>query len=1064
MTTENRHCGTLRTDYEADLTKSDKLQPLTTDTDILLNGLIRESRKLYSHNNDCKENRLASLLENHVLTVLADIRRKRLDGYSNSFANAKGTSVQTDYTVKLANDVKRWVDRLDIYIRNSLAMGSSDSQAFKIAYKVCGSLSNALKETDIKDSRSYYRLLRTVSAVQENATQYMRLAEDSCNTEPAIAMILACLKNYATVAGDFNKRFAALPELYRREVLHAEPAETVPDNVYIAVTPSGKGFTLNNGTAFDTGDELVYSNPEKEYISTVRCVKADAVCLPQVPGKMAYIQPLHFEDLSDAETLFSGGYSLQTGWQIESPVLVMEEGKRDVEVCFVLEKDVPGNDIRHGFCVEYSTAEGWEKTGVSCRLCGNELVFRINIARNEHAPAPCNTEIHRTETVFPTLRILSALDEYPVWARNLKFGSVRITVAVSGIRDFSFINELGEADTTQPLSPFGIQAEYNSWFIFGNRETGMKPLKKVELTGIWQKLPETKTGFNNLYNDYPGTDASAFCVTTSYLKDGNWIACRESKPLLEFDDNGHLKPAKLVFDFNQNNSTPGNNLDGSYAYTHSKDGLFRVTLAGPAIGFGVNAYRKRFSEVMMHNSHCKQKELWDLPQEPNVPILTDIEMAYAAETVLTLNSLSVSDDSDIVISPVLMADGMDTPPREGLGRILPLCPAENMLYFAFAGAAEEKKIRMYLDLVLPQDKLPFYNPDLNVHVRLKWQYWNTTDWMDIAETDIAADETAGLTQSGFVEICFRHGIRKDWLDSKERLWLRAALPEDISACLALRSVWTNFIRITADNGNGSPLPAGTILGSLESDERIDTVCQPFNGFGGITAATETQYASHQKARFSNRHRAVTPRDYEQIILEHFPEIDMAQCLNVTGIQGKKNSGNVYIVVFSRKEDNRFFLLSPWKLKEMERTLSLYSPACARPRVMNPVYEKLTVMFHATLHFGVEDTEKVLTDLTAITDNYFMPWRKRGYFPVPGQTFSAKELFARIVNHEDLQRITSMVINGKEIMVSVNGWDESEDIIRGKEAWSILLPEVEFVLAAPDDGVGGNGISNDFVVG
>ena len=75
MATETRHSGTLRTDYEADRARLDDLRPLTADTDILLHRLTKASREMPYRDADGREGTLTPLLENHVLTVLADIRR-----------------------------------------------------------------------------------------------------------------------------------------------------------------------------------------------------------------------------------------------------------------------------------------------------------------------------------------------------------------------------------------------------------------------------------------------------------------------------------------------------------------------------------------------------------------------------------------------------------------------------------------------------------------------------------------------------------------------------------------------------------------------------------------------------------------------------------------------------------------------------------------------------------------------------------------------------------------------------------------------------------------------------
>ena len=108
---------------------------------------------------------------------------------------------------------------------------------------------------------------------------------------------------------------------------------------------------------------------------------------------------------------------------------------------------------------------------------------------------------------------------------------------------------------------------------------------------------------------------------------------------------------------------------------------------------------------------------------------------------------------------------------------------------------------------------------------------------------------------------------------------------------------------------------------------------------------------------------------------------------------------------------------------------------------------------------MQDVGKVKANLVSMTRDYFMPWRKDGGIPVPGQAFSYKELHSRLVNHEDLQRVVSLTVDGRDYQADGNDY-----AIRGKEPWSILVPEVVIELLAPDDGVGGNGIGSDFVIG
>lgn len=1057
MATETGHGGTLRTDYEADRARLDGFEALTADTDRLLHRLVRASRTVPYRDADGGEGTPAPLLENHVLTVLADICRKELADYGGSFAEANGTSRQSRYVRKLEKDMRDWTARLEAYLRGTLSTGSHGSPQAAVARELLGRLTDALQGgADGEADRRYYRMLGTVTAIRENAGRYRSRAEESGDTDPALALLIAHVKNYAGIAGAFNQRFATLPDLYSREVLHAAPRKATPDNARLVITPAAGGFTLGKGTAFDAGGELTYKTTQEEYISPMRIVSAQTIYKDE---SGLHLQTLDFGNTDTAETLFTGGEELRTGWQIESPMLVLEEGRREVSVSLLSSRPQAESGTLQGFTLQYATAEGWTEAGATCRLSGNGLTFGFTIARDGAAPVPCTPDLHGTETAYPALRILTANGAFPARAEGMAFEEVRIEADVSGIRSFTFRSDLGDTDTTQPFAPFGMQAERGAWFLFGSEETGLKPLKEVTLTGTWQKLPESRSGFDDIYKDYPDADAASFRVNTAWQKDGRWQPCGNGgQDLFTFDVQGRLNPARFVFVFPPE-MPDTRSLGGSYEYSRDKDGFFRVTLDSPAIGFGQAAYRSRFTEVMTHNSRCKEKELRALPQEPPMPLLADVEMAYKAELKVPLTYPK----DELGIVPIALSGTSDAPPCEGPGQLLPLLPAPCLLCLAFAGAAGEQRIRLYFDMALPQDRLPYYNPGTDAAAAPVWQYLNGTDWTDIPAADILADETAGLTRSGFVEIGLS-GLKRQDTDLQGRLWLRAAAGGDASAFLALRGVWTNCITVTADGGNGTPLPAGTIQGTVEEDPRIGSVAQPLPGFGGMPAETEAQSAAHRTARTANRHRAVTRRDYEQILLEHFPEVDMARCLSPAKGAGGGSAAEVYLMVFSRAEDSRYFLSPPWKLNEMERTLRQYAPECVRLRVLNPVYEAVEVKCSATLHFGVQDTGKVAGNLTTIVENYFQPWRRSGGFPVPGQVFSAKELCARMVNHEDLQRVTSLTVNGKEYMAADDAHDAGADTIRGGEAWSILLPEVEITLASPDGGIGGNGIGSGFVIG
>lgn len=1040
------------TDYKDGCARLNNLHPLTADTDKLLHYLIPASKGFPFHDTDGKENTLTPLLENHVLTVLADIRRKRLAGYGNSFAEAQDTEEEAYYVRKLELDVERWTARLEAYLQTAFVQGRADSPAVQIARKLHEELDNTLRTEDEHNHR-YYRMLHTVTAIQKNIDTYLRQAAGSGDTEPALALLIAYLNNYAGIAEAFNHRFASLPELYCKEMLHAQPDKAILDEAYLVVSPSGmgkNGFTLEKGTAFTAGEELIYKTDKEEYISPMQCVAVQAVYRDE---HALYLQTLDHENVDHAEILFSNGRELQTGWQIASPMLVMEEGRREVAIGFQLkEGNVPSDTgKKQGLTLTYSTEDGWVTTETECELSSDEIRFRFIISRDGEAPSPCTEEKHGMTTAYPAIRILTTDENYPSWAEGLEFESVKMEVHVSGIRDFTLMNELGETDTTQAVSPFGIQAERGAWFRIGLEEAGMKPLKELTLTGQWQNLPDTKNGLDQQYKDYPGVDATLFRIKTDRLKDGSWIPCGD-QPLFTFDHAGKLQDACITFRSN----------DNTCDLSTDKDRMFRVTLVSPSIGFGTAAYRRRFTEVMVHNSRCKEKEMWALPQEPTVPLLADMELSYKAENTIPIQSPS--------ITPITLTEGGKTPPRENLERLLPQYTSPYILYFAFTGATGGQKIRMYLDLALDKSSLPCGNPRPDSNAVLTWSYWNGSAWTDISDKDVTAEETAALTQSGFIEITLKERIDKKWTDSNGLLWLRAAFMQGgkpnkpIKAkpsTLAVRGIWTNCILVTADGGDGTSLPAGTIQGTAEEDTRIGSVTQPLPGFGGIQAETEAQCIARQSVRMHNRHRAVTARDYEEILKEHFPETDKAQCFTV---RQENDTRKMVIIVFSRTEDSTYFLSPAWKLTEMERTVKQYASPFARLEVINPVYERTDVHIKVRLHENVEDEGKVIRQLAVLAQDYLAPWQRKGEIPEPGQAYSMQALHSRLANHEDVEELLKLTVNVENgTQASLARKDKEDEKICGKYPWSILLPKIEIDLLPFQAGIEEAEIGGNFTI-
>lgn len=1030
----------LSTEYLSNEAKLDQFDALTDDWRILFARLVKASRDVTYPGEDGQEHSLAALLENNVLSVLADIRRKKFDGYGASFSDAHGTVRQLQYARKLEQDIGRWAERLDAFLVNGSQDGPDTRCSASVARELRDLLRACLAEAHQEDARHrYYRMLRAVSAIRERFGEYVAALQACSDVDPSISLLYAYLRNYSGIAGAFNRSFAALPDLYRREVLGETPRPATADAVYLLVSPrEGEAdFTLPPHTAFAAGD-LRYETEQAETVCRVRCAQSKS-----------------FSEATAARE-FS-----PVGWQLESSALVLEDGFREIGLAITLKGGDAVAFSEEGLTVQYSTAAGWQDVAVDCSLQDGRLQLDLVLDKEAAAPAPCVAETHAVETEFPALRLLIApFSPMYAWAETVTFSRVTLHVSVVGIRDFVFYNDLGDVDTTQPFAVFGLQAEKGAWFVFGKDELGVKKLQSASLKGTWQKMPDSRTSFDQRYADY-GIDASSFNVSVEY-QENNLLKQVGSQPLFAFDADGALAPAdiKVVFDGQHA-------LGGSTSF--NKDGYFRVTLQAPEIGFGLEKYRSLFLQVMLENSKSR-KSVKSAPEEPCVPYLVNVELSYEAEASASFATSSAhpvpgQDPSGrISLSRILEFSSRETFPWEAGERqpLAPPYPADGMEYFAFADALGENGLRVYLDMVLPKSRIPYGVARPGQTVTLGWELWNGIRWQALPPEAVVLEETCGLTQSGYVELTFSEKVAPGWLDRDGQLWIRAAKKGDTEACLELRNVWTNCVKAVAASGYTAPLPAGTVQALAVSDDRVAQVSQPYPSFGGRAAETDGQMAARLTAEFRHRLRAVTQTDYELLLLELFPEVEMVQCFPLP----RKAVGDLpraCLVVYSSAEDKRYYLSSAWKLSEIAQTMQQYAPAGVQVQVTNPQYERLQVRCVATLHFNVPDKGKVMANLTGIIASYFMPWETHGGFPQSGKTFSFLELYARIVNHEDVQRIVSVEIDGKEMLLP-GSQAETDYIIRGGQPWSVLLAESEIILLDPDDGIGGNGIGEDFIIG
>lgn len=1020
--------------------------------------------------------RLGKLWSNHVLTVLAEILHTDTEAANDRFIQCIGTPDSLAMENALRLRVDGWIRRLNGYTlsRWSLSGDQETDGSIQAACSMREFLEGALNGGERTDARTrktrtldaenpvWFRMLQAIGIIRQRGESYLRMIEAGGRMDPALALLLTFIRNYGSLV-ERNAVLQDLPAFYHQEILKTRARPAVQDSTYLVVTPAGRSVYLPEGYAFAAGlnaagNELLYRTTRPEQLTPGRIGRIGSLFLGKGrTGKTLLLSnEVPLTESGEGTELFRsrGAARVRSGWQLESKLFLLSEGNRRVDVTF---RPDPVSEVKADFLdkatflVEASTEEGWK----SCMLSGmsdigGSIRFSITIPSSAGALTPCTEDLHGTATKYPCLRILASGDNYPkalagAWA----FQDLEIAVAVDGIRRFRLRNELGEIDTEQPFLPFGITGEKGAGFSFGHEETDRQPLTELALDVRWDKLPQTPGGFADVYGHYGGdplTNAS-FRIATSYRTSEDWMACGGSPQPLFGEEEG-IPAEKGCIRFTFDGGLPGTDRYRS----------FRVVLDGPEIGFGLDEYRRLFAEVMMWNArNHKQREV---PLQPVLPRFAETSLSYRA-------AWSAGNDGGISVKLSRIAptgevsrckfpvEGKGYPLVEGVG-------AGYGLYFRFEDFRSEKRVRLYVDLdyrkkdiVVDHDHRTSENFSAPL---LRWEYPCQGIWQELEATDVYRDETKGLTRNGFIEINL-----PPEMDDTDPFTLRVRIDGDVTQCPALKGVYLNCIPVTAENGDGLSIPAGTIRQPRREDTRIASVFQPLPGFGGRSAESAERAARLQDERISHRNRAVAPRDFEQLMLEHFPYLEKVHCLPQT----EGNGQTVRIVVFSHTEGLEFPFTPSWKIADMERWVAARVSPFVKVFVCNPEYRKIHIFVKAMLKCDVRDEGEVRRRLRRTIKDYFAAWMEEGRLPELGVRYSYKELHTRIANDPGVEKLWEIRINGNVPDIDVTDIRAENDFLMpedGAPVWTVLIPDMyEQVFLPFSEGINDATINSNFTI-
>ncbi|WP_047258575.1 baseplate J/gp47 family protein [Chromobacterium subtsugae] len=805
--------------------------------------------------------------------------------------------------------------------------------------------------------------------------------------------------------------------------------------------------------------------------------------------------------------------------EIDDPLILIHRsrgGKRD---------DIPERALLFGRVFagawggRLSTADGWlkldqvfmrrvEQAGDRPRWGG---VIELALRLGEEAPpiVACSAAVHGDGWAGQAALQLSLQTQGRMYTysllRQYRFPELNLTVEAHGLRDVVLYNQLGRLDPSKPFHPFGPLPAPRSYLIMGARELACKPLQALRFNLAWSGLPAAAGGMALHYAGYPGDWRNQmFRLRGQVLANGQWAGEAEL-PLFLAEHGEERLRERYALDF------PSAELRRLYKASAplaaglpfqyelgSRNGFFRLELAGPVQAFGHAQYPALLGAVLARNARLKGKLQHPLPQEPYTPTLESLTVSYRASQDLPLLPEGGHSGSGAQTSRAyhIHPYGQTDINLFRLGRypaMLPSNPNAGGLFIGLAGHDPQGALSLFFHL----RKAVARERWLEAAPALRWFVWQSAGWLELRPEQVVEDGTRGMLRSGIVRLNLPAGMSTDCAALPGKLyWLKLRADWGHSQLAGLYGVHVHAIRAVCrgvPDKDKPALPPGSVDAPARSLPGLRGVLQVGASFGRRDADPPDVVRMRAAERLRHRRRAHTVWDYERLALDAFPMVFKVKCFaHHRGTMGDGDGlghddlaaspGSVLVAVLPFPGQGQLFSstdapkLDAAALDEMQAYLQARAPAGAQVRVRNATYERVQARCTLRLSPGSHPGE-ALRRLNQQLVEYLSPWHETGLAADFDWSLRAEDLEAFLRAQpgvEEVGRLSLLhvVRNDKQFNVlSDTAANAGVRLLRPAQPWSLLLPLGQHLLElseqarpAPPTGVDKLEVGSTFIIG
>ncbi len=711
----------------------------------------------------------------------------------------------------------------------------------------------------------------------------------------------------------------------------------------------------------------------------------------------------------------------KTGFSLTSPLFELKEGERTINI--IVNHQVPSSPgpddpqpviplppqnfsfdaLRDNISVYCSGESGWlgpYELENSSELSQSSMLLSFKIARDEPSVVNYDKKIHLEDfdTKHPVVRFLidqSTEDGYDINRRLAinTLSSIQVDVKVTNIESLELENDTGVLNVKKPFYPFTTSPIKRSNFVMNYPEVFRKPWNNIIIDITWKDTPEVSFADHYQYYNVAGINDDYFTASRSVFVNGEYKPLTSNVDL--FIKDGQVYKANFSF-ANSN-------------YELYKNGPLRLSLN---TSFLQELYPTKYAlaiskEILIDPPPDPPVEP-QIPKEPYIPLIETITMEYNASATTTLELIDGADnetqqknyENNLIKlfheSPFGQYEEHEYLKKRVLEKndeslennisfltnhLVPQHCRGGSLFIGLENAEIGQQVSLLIQ-VLEGSENPL-TISFEGKERVEWSILCDNHWKDL-QNDILKNSTDNLLTSGIVKF----GIPKQVTDQNTRLprgyvWLRARIHKNYDAVSKVKTIHTQAVLAEFEDRNNelshleTGLPDGTISKLITRVPQIKSITQPYNSFDGQPQESDEAYYRRISERLRHKNRAITLWDYENLVLQEFPEIYQVKCLNHTNASSFLSPGDVTLVVIPDTINKNVFdifqpRVSRATLNKVKAFINRLNSMHVETEVINPTYEEVEISLAVKFYDQYDEnfyTKQLSEDIT----QFLSPW-------------------------------------------------------------------------------------------